>query len=89
MIEFRNSVAHGRTAVVVFDDVLISGEHAIPDRPSSSIEQACTIKTASDVAQDARAMIETLGTAAGSNVSPLLIATHTDWVTKPTDIGGA
>lgn len=85
VMRFRNSVAHGRTEIVTFQDAPLRDDLEAPDRPSSSIELACSINTASFVVQDVRAMIDTIGEKAGGRLSPLLIASHTAWVSTPSE----
>jgi hypothetical protein len=81
--KFRDSVAHGRTEVIAFKDAVVSNEQPFPEHQQPTIEQQCTLEIASDVAEDARKIIETLGSAAGSLVSPLLIRTSTTWTSIP------
>jgi hypothetical protein len=85
VMRFRNSVAHGRTEIVTFADVPLREEIETPDIPSSTIERACDIATASFVVQDVEAMINIIAEKAGRHLSPLLIYSLAAWVSTPSE----
>jgi len=84
LMEFRGKIAHARTEIRPFSNKPLIGDPAMPEREISQVEEACTIENAMGAVQDVRAMIEIIGKALGSPVTPLLAVSNTQW-TAPLD----